>query len=138
MAKVAPDDKASDDTFPGFLHETTKKDKGKKLAFGSFRSPPLIDAKNTDMSPLQVIFDLNKVLVRKEYFRINHLLLPLFNLAHGCILLGKSVVPKPTLKEFLLRCLEQFTVYIWTSPPLAKMNAYLKKIAKETSIEIDP
>jgi hypothetical protein len=39
--------------------------------------------------------------------------------------------------EFLLRCLEQFTIYIWTFTPLAKMNAYLRKLAKGTGIEID-
>jgi len=39
--------------------------------------------------------------------------------------------------EFLFRCLEQFTVDIWTFNPLTKMNAYLRKIAKGTCIEID-
>jgi hypothetical protein len=53
-------------------------------------------------------------------------------------LLGKNVVPRVVLKEFLLRCFEQFIIYIWTSIPLAKVNAYLRKIAKETSLEIDP
>jgi len=35
-------------------------------------------------------------------------------------------------------CLKQFTIYIWTFTPLAKMNAYLKKIAKEIGIEVNP
>jgi len=42
-------------------------------------------------------------------------------------LLSKNVVPMPILKEFFLKCLEQFTIYIWTFVLLAKMNAYLKK-----------
>jgi hypothetical protein len=43
----------------------------------------------------------------------------------------------PALKEFLLRCLEQFTIYIWTFILLAKINAYLKKITKDMGIQID-
>jgi len=57
------------------------------------------------VSPLHVIIDLKGVFVGKEYFRINHLLLPPFNLAQGRTLLGKNVVLKLTLKEFLPRCL---------------------------------
>jgi hypothetical protein len=123
--------------FLGVLHEFAKEDKGKKLVFKDFRSPPLVDAKDVEVSPLHMIFNLKVVFVGKEYFKINHLLLLPFNLAQGCTLLGKSVVPRPTLKEFLLRCLEQFTVYIWAFAPFLKMNAYLKKIAKGIGIEID-
>ncbi len=68
----------------------------------------------------------------------NHLLLPLFDLAQGCTLQSENVVPRLTLKEFLLRCLQKFIVYIWTSISLAKMNAYLKKITKEMGLEINP
>jgi len=85
-----------------------------------------------------VIFDLKGVLVGNEYFKINHLLPLPFNLARGRTLLGKNVVPRLALKEFLLRCLKQFTVHIWMFTPLAKVNAYLKKITEETNIEIDP
>jgi hypothetical protein len=77
-----------------------------------------------------VIFDLKGVLVGKDYFKINHLLPPPFNLARARTLLNKNIVPMLVLKEFLLRCLKQFTIYIWTSIPLAKMNAYLKKKQK--------
>ncbi len=57
------------------------------------------------MSPLHVIIDLKGVFVGKEYFRINRFLLPPFNSAQGRTLLGKNVVLKLTLKEFLPRCL---------------------------------
>jgi hypothetical protein len=77
------------------------------------------------------------VLVGKEYFKVNHFLLPLFNWAWGPTLLGKNIIPRLILKEFLFMCLKQFTIYIWTSPPFAKMNRHLRKIAEETSIEID-
>jgi len=78
-----------------------------------------------EVNPLHMIFNLNGVLVGKEYFKINHLLFLAFNLARGpTLLLSKNVVPRPILKEFFLRCLEQFTVYVWTSAMLAKMNAY--------------
>jgi hypothetical protein len=97
-----------------------------------------MDVEDTKVSPLHVIFKLKGVLVGKEYFIANHLLPPLFNLAWGPTILGKSVVPMLILKEFLLRCLEQYIVYIWTYVLLAKMNAYLRKIAQEMSIEIDP
>jgi hypothetical protein len=78
---------------------------------------------------------LKGVLVEGYYFGINPLLPLSFNLAWGLPLLGKSIVPKPTLKEFLLRCLEQFIFYIWMFVLLVKMNVYLKKKKK---IEIDP
>lgn len=106
-------DGAEDDGVFGILHETAKEDKGKKPTLGGFRSPPPWDVEDMEVNHLHVIFNLKGILVGKEYFKINHLLLPSFNLAKGPTLLGKSVVPKPTLKEFLLRCLKQFTVYIW-------------------------
>jgi hypothetical protein len=90
---------AGDDTLLGVLHETIKKDKGKELVFKSFKSPLLVNAKDAKVSPLHMIFDLKRVLTGKEYFRINHLLPLLFNLAWGCTLLSKNVVPRPTLKE---------------------------------------
>ncbi len=91
-----------DDGVHGVLHEITKEDEGKELAFGGFRSP-FVDIKDVEVSPLHVIFDLKGALVGKEYFKINHLLPPPFNLVRGPTLLGKSVVPRPALKEFLLR-----------------------------------
>jgi hypothetical protein len=90
------------------------------------------------VSPLHVIFDLKRVLVGRDYFRINHFLPSLFNLAQGPILLGKNIISMLTLKEFLFRCLEQFIVYIWTFAPLAKMNAYLRKIVEKMGIKIEP
>ncbi len=94
-----------DDGVHGVFHETTKEDKGKKLAFGGFRSLPLVDIKNIKVSLLHVLFNLKGVFDGKEYFRINHLLLPPFNLALGPILLGKSIVCRPTLKELFFKCL---------------------------------
>ncbi len=97
-----------------------------------------MDVEDAKVNPLHVIFNLKGALVGKEYFKINHLLHLPFNLVQGPILLGKNVVPKLALKEFLLRCLEQFTIYIWISTPLAKMNAYLRKIVEEMGLEINP
>jgi hypothetical protein len=77
------------------------------------------------------------VFVGKEYFKINHLLPLLFNLAWGCTFLGKNVIPSPALKEFLMRCLKQFIIYIWMSVSPIEMNAYLIKIVEETGIDID-
>jgi hypothetical protein len=99
-------DGAGDDKLPIFLHETTEENKGKELILGGFKSPPFIDAADTKVSPLHMIFDLKGAFVGKEYFKINHLLLAPFNLAWGHTLLGKSIVLKLTSKEFLLRCLE--------------------------------
>jgi hypothetical protein len=129
-------DGAEDDTLLGVLFGTTKEDKGKDLAFGGFRSLPPMDIEDMEVNPLHMIFELKGVLVGKEYFRVNHLLPPPFNLAQGLTLLGKSILPR--LKEFLLKCLEKFTIYIWTFAPLAKMNAYLRKITEKMGIEIDP
>jgi hypothetical protein len=120
--------------FPRIFHEFIEEDKGKKLIVGVFKSPIPV---NTDVNPLQMIFNLKKAFVGKEYFRINHLLPLPFSLVWGSTLLGKSVLPKPTLKEFFLRRLKQFTIYIWTSILFAKMNVYLRKITRETGIEID-
>ncbi len=72
---------AKDDTLHGVLHEFVKEDKGKEFILKGFKSPPPIDASDVKVSPLHVIFDLKGVLVRKEYFNINHLLPLLFNLA---------------------------------------------------------
>ncbi len=129
-------DDAKDDTFLGVLLGTIEEDKQKDFAFRGFRSPPPMDVEDTKVNPLHVIFELKGVNVGKEYFRVNHFLPPPFNLAQGPTLLGKSVVTKLALKESL-KCLEQFTIYIWTYVPLAKMNAYLRKMAKKMGIEID-
>ncbi len=130
-------DGVEDDALPGVLHETTKEDKGKKLTLGGFRSPLLVDAEDIEVNPLHVIFDLKGVLIGKEYFKVNHILPLSFNLTQGPTLLGKNVIPKLVLKELLFRCLEQFIVCIRTFFPLTKMNAYLRKITEEMSIEID-
>jgi len=58
-----------------------------------------VDAEDVEVNPLHVIFDLKKVLVGKEYFRINHLLPLLFNLVRGPTLLSNSTVPRPILKD---------------------------------------
>jgi len=81
-----------------FFHEFAKENEGKELVLEVFKSPLAIDAKDVEVSILHVIFDLKGVFVGKDYFRINHLLPPLFNLTRGPTLLGKNVVPRPTLK----------------------------------------
>jgi hypothetical protein len=125
------------DAFPLILHGTTKEDKEEELIFRGFKSSFPLDIEDVEVSPLHIIFDLKGVLVGKEYFKVNHLLPSLFNLVRGPTLLGNNIVPKLILKEFLFRCLEEFTIYIWTYIPLAKMHAYLKKIVEDTNIEID-
>jgi hypothetical protein len=67
-------------TFPRIFHKSTKQYKGKELALGVFKSPFPINIEDAKVSPLHVIFDLKNVLVGKDYFRINHLLPPPFNL----------------------------------------------------------
>jgi hypothetical protein len=74
-------DGARNDTFLVVLHESVEKDKGKKLALRSFRFLPPVDAKDAEVNPLHMNFNLKKVLVRKDYLRINHLLPLPFNLA---------------------------------------------------------
>jgi hypothetical protein len=99
-------------TLPRNLHEFFKQDKGKELTFRIFISSPPNDVKDVEVNPEHVIFNLKGVLVGKDYFRINHFLPPPFNLARGPTLLGKNIIPKLALKEFFLRCLKQFIVYI--------------------------
>jgi hypothetical protein len=69
------------DILLGVFHEFTREDKGKEFTLGVFRSSPPVDAEDTEVSPLHMIFDLKGVLVGKDYFRINHLLPMPFNLA---------------------------------------------------------
>jgi hypothetical protein len=88
------------------FHEIIEEDKGPKFTFKGLKSPPPIDTKDTEVNPLHIIFNLEGVLIGKDYFEINHLLPPPFHLAWGRTLLGKSVVLRPSLKEFLLRWLE--------------------------------
>jgi hypothetical protein len=97
---------ATNDNFFKVLHEIVEENTRKELALKGFRFPLPINTKDAKVSPLHVIFDLKGVLVGKEYFKINHFLPSLFNLVRGPTLLSKSVVPRPTLKEFLLRCLK--------------------------------
>ncbi len=110
-------DCAEDDALPRVFHENVEEDKGKELVLGGFISPLLVDTEDAEVNPLHAIFDLKGVLVGKEYFKVNHFLPPLFKLAQGPTLLGKNIIPKLVLKEFLFRSLEQFIVYIWTSLP---------------------
>jgi hypothetical protein len=69
-----------DEKLCGILHETIEEGKGPKLALGSLKSSPPIDTKDTKVSPLHTTFNLKGVLVKKDHFRINHLLPLLFNL----------------------------------------------------------
>jgi hypothetical protein len=69
-------DGAKDYTFFGVLLEFAEEDK-----------------EDAEVNLLHVIFDLKRVLVGKEYFKINHLLLLSFNLVQGRTLLGKNIVP---------------------------------------------
>jgi hypothetical protein len=62
------------------FHEIVKEDKGPQLALGGFISPLPIDVEDVEVNPLHMIFNLKGVLVGKDYFEINHLLPPLFNL----------------------------------------------------------
>jgi hypothetical protein len=112
------------------LQGTANENKGKELIFKGFKSPPLVDAKDVEVNPLHMIFNLKGVLVGKEYFRVNHLLPSPFNLAQGPTFLNKSIVSRLALKEFFLRCLKQFTIYIWMFALLTKMHAYWRKITK--------
>ncbi len=69
-----------------------------KNSFLKVLSPFPVNAKDVEVNILHVIFYLKGVLVGKEYFKINHLLPPAFNLAWGPTLLNKSIIPKPALK----------------------------------------
>ncbi len=89
------------------------------------------------MNSLYMIFDLKGYIVEKEYFSINQLLPLLYIISWLLILLNKRVIPRSSLKEFLLRCLKQFIVYIWTSALIGKMKTYLRKIIEVTCINID-
>lgn len=97
-------DDVEDDAFLRILHGLSKKIKGKNLLLG-IKFPLPVDAKDIEVNPLHMIFHLKKVLDGKEYFRINHLLLLLFNLVQGPTLLSKSDVPRLVLKELFMRCL---------------------------------
>jgi hypothetical protein len=45
-----------------------------------------MDTKDGEVTSLHMIFDLNGVLVGKEYFRNNHLMSPSFNLARSYLI----------------------------------------------------
>ncbi len=99
------------ETFFIVILESFEEDKGREFPFKIFKSP-FVDLEDAEVNPLHVIFNLKEVFVGKDYFRIHHLLPLPFNLTQDQTLLGKNIVPKLALKEFLLRCLEQFTIYI--------------------------
>ncbi len=63
-----------------------------------------------------MIFNLKRVFVGKDYFRINHLMPLPFNLVQGPTLLGKNIVPRLVLKEFLLRCLIRIVYHLFHLP----------------------
>ncbi len=78
------------------------------------------------------------VLVRKWYFSINHMLILPYNIStHYPPILNKMVIWRPCLKEFLMRCIKKFIIYIWTLIQPYKMKTYLKKIVEEMNIKID-
>jgi len=54
-----------------------------------------------------------------------------YNIGRLCTLLNKKVIPRLGFKEFLMKCINQFIVYIWMSSLLGKMKTYLKKIVEE-------
>jgi hypothetical protein len=61
---------AKDDTFPIVLHEIVKGDKGKKLALRGLRPLPPIDAKDVEVSPLHMIFDLKGSLLGRNILEL--------------------------------------------------------------------
>jgi hypothetical protein len=88
-------DNARDVKLPAILHEIGKKDtRGSKLPFRAFKSPPPVDIKDFEVNLLHVIFYLKGVLVGKEYFSINHLLLMPYSIGHLPTLLNKKVIPR--------------------------------------------
>jgi hypothetical protein len=100
-------DDAKDVKLPPIFHEIGKEDtRGSKLPFGGLKFPPPIDAKDLEINLLQIIFYLKGVLVRKEYFSINHLLPLPYSIGHFPTLPNKKVIPRPSFKEFLMRCIE--------------------------------
>ncbi len=100
-------DNAKDVKLPPILHEIGEEDiRGSKLPFKGFKSCLLVDARDFEVSFLHVIFDLKGVLVGKEYFSINHLLPLPYSVGCLPILLNKRVIPRPSLKEFLMKCIE--------------------------------
>jgi hypothetical protein len=48
------------------------------------------------------------------------------------------VILKPRLTEFLMKCIKQFTIYLWILIQLHKMDMYLMEITKRVKIMIDP
>ncbi len=89
-------DGVKNDALPLVLHGIAKENKGKELALEGFKSSFLVDTEDAKVSPLHMIFDLEGVLIGKEYFKVNHLLPLMFNLAWGPTLVGKNIVPKLT------------------------------------------
>jgi hypothetical protein len=55
-----------DEKLPQVFLEFAKEDKGPKFIFEGFKFSPFVDAKDMDMSPLHVIFNLKGVLVEKD------------------------------------------------------------------------
>ncbi len=53
------------------------------------------------------------------------------------IVFNKMVILKPRLKEFLMKCIEQFTLYLWILVQFHKMEMYLMKIMKRVKIMIN-
>ncbi len=59
---------AKDDAFLGILHGIVEEDKVKELVLGGIKSLLVVDAEDTKVNPLHMIFHLKKVLGGKEYF----------------------------------------------------------------------
>jgi hypothetical protein len=99
-------DDARDVKLLAIVHEIGEQDtRGSKLPFRGFKSPPPIDVKDFEMSLLHVIFYLKRVLLGKEYFPINHLLLMPYSIGRFRTLLNKKVIPRLGFKEFFMRCI---------------------------------
>jgi hypothetical protein len=58
--------RVGDEKFPQVFLEFAKEDKGPKLIFEGFKFSPFVAAKDMEMSPLHMIFNLKGVLVGKD------------------------------------------------------------------------
>ncbi len=82
------------------------------VVFGGLRSL----AWEPEVSPLHAIFDSKGILVGRWYFIINHLLILPHN--ESCsLVIDKQVILRSKLKEFLMKCIKQFTIWtLWRDP----------------------
>jgi hypothetical protein len=61
---------AKDDGVHGVIHETIEQDKGKELTREGFKFPLHVVIEDSEVNPLHMIFNLNGVLVGKEYLEL--------------------------------------------------------------------